>query len=345
MILVNRRRELPRVNGIFIRGEGVAASCCAYLLAQAGFSVSGHHGARRKVPAVMLSDAALALIRDVFECGELFRDAPRISRRVVAWGPNATPRAFDHAARVVSEDMLLSGIGRNLREEAAAAVDPSWTVFASRPLPEDAAELRFGARVAFAGPVRLNADADPEACWIESLESGWLFLIPGGTGSGSLISVGATAESQLPQSRLVAPQIAETVGPVSEFPAYPRIITPLCGPGWLACGSAAMGFDPICGDGTAQAVREAILASAVIRAAAKEPSPDALCAHYEARLTAGFHRHLELCREYYQSGGAGAWWQAELEALQRGMTWCEDKRRSATAFRYRLEGFELARVS
>ena len=31
------------------------------------------------------------------------------------------------------------------------------------------------------------------------------------------------------------------------------------GSGWLACGTAAMGFDPICGDGTGYAVREGIL--------------------------------------------------------------------------------------
>jgi len=40
----------------------------------------------------------------------------------------------------------------------------------------------------------------------------------------------------------------------------------LRGPDWLACGTAAVAFDPICGDGTAQAMREAILGCAVITA-------------------------------------------------------------------------------
>ena len=38
----------------------------------------------------------------------------------------------------------------------------------------------------------------------------------------------------------------------------------MCGPGWLSCGTAALSFDPICGDGTGHAVREGILAAAVI---------------------------------------------------------------------------------
>ena len=82
----------------------------------------------------------------------------------------------------------------------------------------------------------------------------------------------------------------------------PRLRThfsPLGANSWLACGTAAMAFDPICGDGTAHAIREAILAAAVIRALANGGPADELLAHYEARLTAGFHRHLTLCRQFY----------------------------------------------
>jgi flavin-dependent dehydrogenase len=75
--------------------------------------------------------------------------------------------------------------------------------------------------------------------------------------------------------------VSDYDGAEPEFSASPRIPAPLCGPGWLACGSAAMGFDPICGDGTAHAVREAILALAVIRG-----GDHGMPAHYEARLTA-----------------------------------------------------------
>ena len=328
---------------VAIRGDGVAASCCAHLLTQAGCRIDLERAHRARLPAVMLSDHALALIRDVFGRNDLFPDAVRIRKRVVAWGPNAPALTLDHSAAVVPEASLLEAMGAGA---VASAESPAadWTVWAARPLPPRSNEHHFGSRLAFAGPVKLKENAAQETCWVESLESGWLFLIPGANGSGSLISVGGGADSQLAQSRVVAEQVAHVTAPASEFPAHPRIASPLCGPGWLACGSAAMAFDPICGDGTAHAVREAILASAVIRAAAREEDNDRLFAHYEARLTAGFHRHLLLCREFYKSGGAGPWWKSELSELQRGIEWCDHKLRPALNFQYRLEGFELSRV-
>ena len=102
-----------------------------------------------------------------------------------------------------------------------------------------------------------------------------------------------------------------------------------------------MAFDPLCGDGTAHAIREAILASAVIQAVARERVGDGLLAHYEARLTAGFRRHLALCDEFYRSGACGPWWRAELQSIQDGLAWCDQKLNIHGEFRYRLAGFEL----
>jgi len=190
-----------------------------------------------------------------------------------------------------------------------------------------------------AAPVTLREGSEPDACWIESLEDGWLFLTP-----GWLLAVGAPAERLLAASRVIAREIARIGSSSGEFPAYARIVSPLCAPGWLACGTAAMAFDPICGDGTAHAVREAILASAVIRALAAGGSLDQLLAHYEARLTAGFQRHLSLCRQFYLSGGAGPLWRAELDAIDRGIQWSAAKLGAHVSFRYQLRGFELEAV-
>jgi hypothetical protein len=98
-----------------------------------------------------------------------------------------------------------------------------------------------------------------------------------------------------------------------------------------------MAFDPLCGDGTAHAVREAILAAAVIRAAAK----DDVLAHYQARLTVGFRRHLALCQGFYTSGGDGPWWRRELDAIQQGIAWCDRRLTAHGDFRYQLRDFEL----
>jgi hypothetical protein len=326
---------------VVIRGDGVAACCCAYLLKRAGFRVALKPVERPRLPIIMLGDHALALIRDIFDRQDLFRDLPRIERRVVAWGAGSKPMTLDHSAVVVSEELLLTTL-RPASEDDPIAAD--WTIFASRPLPAPAVEHRFGSRMAAAVPIQLRAGGDSSACWIESLENGWLFLIPNATGSGWLLSVGGAFDKLLGSSKVIAPLISEYGPTGSEFPSYPRIASPLCGPDWLACGTAAMAFDPICGDGTAHAIREAILASAVIRALAKEAPAEDLFAHYDARLTAGFRRHLANCREFYASGAAGPWWDRELASVEEGMAFCDTKLRAHANFQYQLRGFELEPV-
>jgi hypothetical protein len=105
-----------------------------------------------------------------------------------------------------------------------------------------------------------------------------------------------------------------------------------------------MAFDPLCGDGTAHAVREAILAAAVIRAAARGDDTVQLLAHYEARLTAGFKRHLAHCLQYYASGSGGPWWESEAASAAQGMEWCAHRLSLHPTFRYQLNGFDLHRL-
>jgi hypothetical protein len=337
------RTATVRGSVIVIKGDGVAAYCCAYLLGKAGLEVALEPVDRPRLPAIMLSDHALALIRDIFDRADLFRDASHIRKRIVAWGSDSTPLALGHSAVVVSEAALLKELLPSLPPSGTA---PAWTIFASRPLPAPAEEHPFGSRMASAIAVHLKDASTPETCWIESLENGWLFLIPNAPGSAWLLAVGSAPAALLSASRVIQAQIAEAQASARQFPAYPRIISPLSGDHlsgkhWLACGTAAMAFDPLCGDGTAHAIREAILASAVIRAVAKDGPLDSVLAHYDARLTAGFRRHLALCREFYTSGGSGPWWRGELDAIQQGIAWCDTRLKSHGEFRYQLKDFEL----
>ncbi len=195
----------------------------------------------------MLSQPAQNLIRDIFQHDDLFAGLPRIRRRVVTWG-SADPVELEHSAVVASEDSLLERLGM-----VSSEGDAEWTVCAAPRA--SSTEHRFGARVATVDTVEMKYS---DACWIESVEEGWLFL-----NSGSLIGVGAPVEELLEQSWLVKEQIVGYGSEMGQFAASPRMATPLGGERWIACGSAAMTFDPICGDGTARG-REAILASAVI---------------------------------------------------------------------------------
>jgi hypothetical protein len=304
-----------------IVGDGVAACCCAHLLET---RIEG--GERVRVPALIVGEATQRLIADVFGREDVFAGLPKIERRVVAWG--SEPMDVPHKAVVISEEDLVARLG-----PTGAGREIGWTIRASKPLPAECVEHRFGTRMATASSVEVIGH--PETFWVESLQAGWLFLVP-----GWLLAVGGEVEAMLSESRLIGKQIGARGPAGPSWPAHPRIVSPLCGNWWLSCGTAAVGFDPICGDGVGYGVREAILASAVVRAAAGNGDIDELCEHYRARMVAGFRRHLELCREYYRTGGTGAWWRSELEALDRGIAWCG----ADPAFRYRLNEYRLERV-
>jgi hypothetical protein len=159
-----------------------------------------------------------------------------------------------------------------------------------------------------------------------------------------LLSVGDVPHP-LFESRLVAGQIAELGAEMGRFPCHPRITEPIGGPGWLACGTAAVAFDPLCGDGCGYAIREAILASAVIRAVAEGEDAALAASHYRARVIAGFLKHLEACREFYTTGGDSDWWRLQADALQHGIAWCRYRLDDAGPFRFRLDGFTLRPVA
>jgi hypothetical protein len=331
--------------GVLIRGEGIAASSCLRLLRHAGLNAAVEATGRSRLPAVMLSETTQRLLRDVFDRDDLFAGFPQIRRRVVKWQPNGDPVVLPHSAIVVSEKELLDRIQQGLSPvEGVKSGQAEWTVFASSPLPPSSVDHHFGSRTAAASAVTLDPACDQEACWIESVESGWLFLLPSRGGSGWLLSVGDSIERLLDGSRLIKDQINEVRPSRGTFPSHPRIVLPLSEPGWIACGTAAVGFDPLCGDGAGNAIREAILASAVIRAAGGSSNSDDLVAHYQARLLSGFGRHLAQCFEFYKSGRSGPWWDRQVDDLQRGLLWCSQQIAQQDASRYRLNGFTLEPV-
>lgn len=320
---------------VAIRGEGIAAACCAHLLARAGFAIDRSVGDRARVPAILLSDAALALLREVFDRPDLFDDRPRVTQRVVAWGTDA-PARLPHGAIVLSEGDLDAALGA----PSQAAARPFLTVHAAPPFPAGA-QRTFGARRTVATEVRLLHEEDRSACWIEAVEAGWLFLVPSGAASAWLLAVGASAETLLGQSRHLAPRIERLGEASAAFETSPRMLTALQGPDWLACGSAAIAFDPICGDGTAHAVREAILASAVIAAIGEGGDPDALRLHFESMMIGAMRRHLRLCAQFYASGGQGEWWRAQLADLAEGFDWCTARLAKMPEPGYVLQDFRL----
>jgi 2-polyprenyl-6-methoxyphenol hydroxylase-like FAD-dependent oxidoreductase len=328
---------------VTIQGNGVAARCCARLLKEFGHHVQVQGADRARLPVIMLGGRALSLLRDVFGDPDLLRRAHVIRRRAVAWGNQSEPSTLDHSAVVVSEQILLDALAVRNDFDDQTDVQGDWTIVSARPLREGAVEHAIGSRIANATPVNLTTGADAEACSIESLEHGWLCLIPNTSKSGWLLSVGSTPESLLSASRLVAGEIGDTTGQAREFVSCPRITFPVCGDDWMACGSAAVSFDPICGDGTAYSTREAILASAVIQASARGLDRGDLLAHYSNRINGGFLRHLALCRDLYRSGHNASWWQAQVESVEDGLRRFNERLPLESNVNFQLNGFTLVR--
>jgi flavin-dependent dehydrogenase len=297
----------------------------------------------------MIGEPTQALMRDVFGKPDLFAGLPKIERRIVRWGSENESMTLPHTAVVVSESMLAKRAGASVTK---GIIDEQarWMIHAGRQLPEECRMHRFGSRTAAARAVRMRPGSDGKACWIESLDEGWLFLIPSGEGAAWLLAVGSEPGALLAESRIVGAEIDSVGEAGGDFAAYPRIADPLCGAaGWLACGSAAMGFDPLCGDGSGNAVREGILAAAVVRAALEGGAVDDLMLHYETRLLSGFHRHLQQCYPFYAKGHTGEWWRGELEQLVEGMKWCRAQLDSLLkampgGARYALRDFVLERI-
>jgi hypothetical protein len=331
---------------VLICGHGVAASCCAHLLSRAGFPVLLDESRQTSLPAVMLSPTTQKLLEDVFESSDLFFGLPRIHRRVVLWGDRTEPLTLPHSALVISERALLNRIDKRCaHSDCLSSSLPDWTIHASHALPPGVSEHPFGLRTATASSVKLKITGDAESCWIESLAAGWLFLLPDGAEDGWLMSVGESAEVLLAESRLVAGHISAIGANSGTFSCHPRIVNPLCGARWLSCGTAAVRFDPLCGDGAGHAVRQAILGAAVIRAVAQGADSNALSIHYRSRIMAGFRKHLEVCHHFYQTGGNTPWWHQQLIQIDNGLRWSAGQLAAVSSLRFRLNGFSLEGIA
>ncbi|MFC3442214.1 hypothetical protein ACFOKF_13645 [Sphingobium rhizovicinum] len=321
---------------IAIRGSGIAASGCAHILTGAGLRVAIEEVRRPSVPTIMLSDPAVGLMRSVFDRPDLFCDHPQVRRRLVAWG--GPPVMVRHGAVLTSEDQVQAV----LPVVANAPVMPAdFTIHTASPLPQGGMRI-FGDRHAVAMKVKLRDRRSAEEAMIEAVAGGWLYLVPAEAGMGWLLGVGGSIDNLLGQSALIAPVVDAAGGEAAPFLAAPRLHMPLHGDDWLACGTAALGFDPICGDGTAQSVREAILAAAVVTAIAEGGDRAALLSHYQSMLIAAMRRHLLLCAQFYANGGQGEWWRAQHDALVEGHGWCTALLAKMPEPRFLLDGFRLA---
>ncbi|WP_353227870.1 hypothetical protein [Novosphingobium sp.] len=334
-----------------VAGHGIGLATAMHCLTQRGIGIQAGADAvpaSARGPLVMLGDAAQALLTDVFagqaQMAQMLAMAHPITRRIVRWGSD-TAQCFAHSAVVVAADRLRDVL---VGGQGVGSPMPAQFALTATPGP-DARLLRFGQREAAAAPVMLQRHADRSAAYVEALGAGWLFLIPTGGDAGWLLAVGADPAEALRDSAVIADVVAEVGAVAGRFETAPRLADPCATAAHLTVGSAGLALDPICGDGTATAVRGGILAAAVAAAMvgadrpALDPDHDgaALVGHYRLMLIAAMRRHLGTAWPFYTRGGTGAWWQAEAAALAQGHAWCTQQLAAAGEARFVLAGDRL----
>ncbi|MGW7454303.1 hypothetical protein ACWGJJ_23090, partial [Streptomyces sp. NPDC054787] len=275
----------------------------------------------------VLTGPTLELVASLWG-GGLLDDGWPLTHRHVRWGAGSPPRRFPQPARAVDGAVLAARLRELLGPGDLSGEPPQWTVTAEPGDP--AAHERAGRRRLLAGQAPVRRAGDQSTARLDCAGTGWLHLTPLGRGEclvqamvpGPVQDPAALLARLLAGSALAtrlrhAPRTAVALAAAPRAHHAPASAPTADAGGRLVVGAGALRYDPLSGTGTAQALRTAILAAAVVDAAAGGAPAAALCRHYNSRLRAAFHDHLRTCLRLYGSAfGSGAW-QDEIDATRR----------------------------
>ncbi len=309
--------------GVRVTGDGVAGLVSTILLQRAGLRVELVPTPRRMLPTLLLPVSTVQLFRDVLSVPDFLAGQPRVTERIVRWGDGAT-QTFEHDGIVVAEELLLAELAK-LAAPTASLVQPDFRIQAQGEIPSES--------IRSAWQIDITLPPDFASCVMEAVNEGWLFLLPG----TKLLAVGDKPAHLLAQSQLIAPMLLSSGAAKGPFNVAPRLHDELTRERELRCGSAAATLDPISGGGTAYALREAILAAAVVRGIAEGGDAPSLLAHYEDRVTSSWDLHIKQARGFYANVSLGPWWEAQARAFKL-------EQRVPKPIRYRLDHDRLLPV-
>ncbi|MFE9479288.1 hypothetical protein ACFYNM_11855 [Streptomyces spororaveus] len=328
-----------------IAGAGLAELTCARLLADRGHRVR-LPPPRPSAPTVgadprplLLTGPTLELVGSLWG-GGLIEDGWPITHRHARWGAGPSPAPFPQPGRVMDGALL----GARMRERLGAGdrsqEPPEWTVTATsgeqpvheRPVHEQAVHEQTGRRRLLAGIAPLRRRRDQDTARLDCTALGWLHLTPLGRGdclvqamvpgpaeAPAELLAGLLAESAFDALLRRPPRTAVALAAAPRVHLAPAVPPAVGSGGLLVVGAGALRYDPLSGTGTAQALRTAILAAAVIDAAATGRPATALCAHYTDRLRAAFREHLHTCLRLYTTAFDTGPWQDEIDATRAAL--------------------------
>jgi 2-polyprenyl-6-methoxyphenol hydroxylase-like FAD-dependent oxidoreductase len=349
-----------------IVGTGVAGLTCAHLLCSQGWDIELTVMPSGPAPPLVLNELTAALLVDLWgDPGELFATAHRLTARQVRWGAHAEERTVPGAALAVTGERLVATLLELLRTHHGNAVRfASPAAFTSSPKPSDEWVIEAGGRqLATAQRSRrsygrrcvISVEAalgytTTATSFVESLNEGWVHVAPLDSTRALVQAMIAapprTSPTAMLQELLAATRSAKNVideflSPAAVFPAAPAMRDPVCEPGWIAVGDAALSFDPLSGSGTGHALRGAILASAVVHGTASGLPLDRCLAHYTWRLRRAAVDHLTHCARFYAAAFFSPEWKTEIELMERAAAELQASRATHAGAGYLLRGLVL----
>ncbi|HUG38687.1 MAG TPA: hypothetical protein VML54_17140 [Candidatus Limnocylindrales bacterium] len=355
-----------RLKRVRIAGRGVAALCCARVLAEHGWDVRLGAAPPPRLPLLVLNAVTVALLEEVFGAGEIRRAGGHpVRARRVRWGSVPHFAEVEERSLAVAGDVLVESLLAELlachahrveREpletpepgaSPTIAADGGWTIAGGGGSGEDRRQC-WGTRTLLAGELSLQASDDATA-WMESTPRGWVFMAPRSR-ERALVQAVVPAPAGDPRVQLLAlleetreirHQVGGHLDDVRIFATAPALAEPLCRPGWIAVGEDAVRLDPLSGEGAGYAMRTAILAASVLDGIASgQPAAEGL-SHYRARLHVTFAAHLRACLAFYDAAGFDATWDAERRVTRAGLDHMQELLATWPGFTLGLRGFTL----
>jgi hypothetical protein len=311
-------------------GEGFAACAATFALKVQGVPVLIERSPSQlesRSPPLVLDDAAVQLIGNQFGL-EVFRGGHQLRRRLVKWGGETS--SILQPALAIQGNVLFDRVKHVLQHivgpDATRGAHAEWSLFSSNTdVPALRTELNCGRRVTVSCGIKISAHDDSSTSWVETSDSAWVYLFPISDGRGVFQAtvpyvLSADVDDLIVQIiRNCSPQLKKLVAgietPAVVYQSAPTFFRPLADPQWLSIGAAAVRFDPLCGDGTAQSLRTGALAAATCILATDQGAPGQAIEHYERRVGRSFAAHLRACSTFYHSGNFGPIWKQELLAI------------------------------
>jgi hypothetical protein len=304
----------------------VTALTCARLLGVQGWQVQRDQGSEARPVHLLLGQATANLVAALWSDPTLFRGAHRIRERAVCWNRRNGMEPVAAPGLVIAADELVRRLASRLTtENNGQDPPPLWIVNARAPQAGEfpSALREIGRRQAWIAPATLAPKALRDRCLMESVEGGWLFLLPASAERADLQYVSLPSHSPPPAPEIVIEKTAMICHALSDIAPWrsplacmPKVHLMPAQPGELAVGEGALAFDPISGDGVGHALRSVVLAATTLDAIAKGQPADECLSEYAATLHRAMAHHLKICLELYDNAMQDPGWRAEIATMR-----------------------------